>query len=44
MTAAAIAAATTEALLQWAAGDRREDVADLVDRTFALLESGFAGV
>ncbi|MFD8787913.1 TetR/AcrR family transcriptional regulator [Kitasatospora sp. NPDC059599] len=44
VTAAAIAAATTEALLQWAADDRREDVADLVDRTFALLESGFAGV
>ncbi|MET9178381.1 TetR family transcriptional regulator [Kitasatospora aureofaciens] len=44
VTAAAIGAATTEAVLQWAAGDGREDIADLVDRTFALLESGFAGV
>ncbi|MER7768625.1 TetR family transcriptional regulator [Kitasatospora sp. NPDC096140] len=44
VTAAAIAAATTEALLQWAAADGREDIADLIDHTFALLESGFAGV
>ncbi|MFJ8625590.1 TetR family transcriptional regulator [Kitasatospora sp. NPDC093550] len=44
VTAAAIAAATTEALLQWAASGGREDIADLVDRTYALLESGFAGV
>ncbi|MFD8701504.1 TetR family transcriptional regulator [Kitasatospora sp. NPDC059648] len=44
VTAAAIGAATTEAVLQWAAGDGREDIADLVDRAFALLESGFAGV
>ncbi|MEU4115079.1 TetR family transcriptional regulator [Kitasatospora sp. NPDC028055] len=44
VTAAAIGAATVEAVLQWAAQDGREDIADLVDRTFALLESGFAGV
>ncbi|MEU9046916.1 MULTISPECIES: TetR family transcriptional regulator [unclassified Kitasatospora] len=44
VTSAAIAAATAEALLQWAAGGGREDIADLVDRTFAMLESGFAGV
>ncbi|MFE3879392.1 TetR/AcrR family transcriptional regulator [Kitasatospora sp. NPDC059146] len=44
VTAAAIGAATAEAVLQWAAQDGREDIADLVDRTFALLESGFAGV
>ncbi|MET8543404.1 TetR family transcriptional regulator [Kitasatospora sp. NPDC004799] len=44
VTAAAIAAATAEALLQWAADGGREDIAGLVDRTFALLGSGFAGV
>ncbi|MFE4974032.1 TetR family transcriptional regulator [Kitasatospora sp. NPDC056651] len=44
VTAAAIGAATTEAMLRWAAGGGREDIAALVDHTFALLESGFAGV
>ncbi|MFJ6618218.1 TetR family transcriptional regulator [Kitasatospora sp. NPDC091335] len=44
VTAAAIGAASTEAVLHWAAGDGQEDIATLVDRTFALLESGFAGV
>jgi AcrR family transcriptional regulator len=44
VTAAAIGAATTEAVLRWAAADGREDIADLVDHTFALLGSGFAGV
>ncbi|MFF7992859.1 TetR family transcriptional regulator [Kitasatospora xanthocidica] len=44
LTAAAVAAATTEALLRWAASGGREDIADLVDRTFAVLGSGFAGV
>ncbi|MBD0691644.1 hypothetical protein BG452_35720 [Streptomyces sp. CBMA123] len=44
VTAAALGAATTEAVLRWAAGDGREDIAELVDRTYALLESGFAGV
>ncbi|GAB7181228.1 TetR family transcriptional regulator [Kitasatospora sp. Ki12] len=44
LTAAAVAAATTEALLRWAASDGREDIADLVDHTFAVLGSGFAGV
>ncbi|MEV7183716.1 TetR family transcriptional regulator [Kitasatospora sp. NPDC093102] len=44
VTAAAIAAATAEALLQWAAGGGREDIASLIDQTFALLGSGFAGV
>ncbi|MER6302644.1 TetR family transcriptional regulator [Kitasatospora sp. NPDC001539] len=44
VTAAAIGAATIEAVLQWAKTDGREDIADLVDHTFALLGSGFAGV
>ncbi|MEV7597725.1 TetR family transcriptional regulator [Kitasatospora sp. NPDC089797] len=44
VTAATLGAAATEAVLQWAAGGGREDIAELVDRTYALLESGFAGV
>ncbi|MFJ9441047.1 TetR family transcriptional regulator [Kitasatospora sp. NPDC101235] len=44
VTAAAITAATAEALLQWAAGGGREDIASLIDQTFALLGSGFAGM
>ncbi|MFD5462767.1 TetR family transcriptional regulator [Kitasatospora sp. NPDC127059] len=44
VTSAALGAATTEAVLRWAAGNGREDIAELVDHTYALLESGFAGV
>ncbi|MBV2152247.1 TetR family transcriptional regulator [Kitasatospora sp. SUK 42] len=44
VTAAAIGAVTTEAVLRWATGGGQEDIAGLVDRTFALLESGFVGV
>ncbi|RKT16157.1 TetR family transcriptional regulator [Streptomyces sp. 1114.5] len=44
VTSAVIAAATAEALLQWAAAGGRESIADLVDHTFGLLESGFAGI
>ncbi|MER5351086.1 TetR family transcriptional regulator [Kitasatospora sp. NPDC002551] len=44
ITAAAIGAATTEAVLHWADGDGAEDIADLVDRTFAILEDGFTGL
>ncbi len=44
VTAAALAAATTEAVLVWAESDGTEDIADLVDRTFAVLEGGFAGL
>ncbi|WP_395294573.1 TetR family transcriptional regulator [Kitasatospora hibisci] len=44
ITAAAIGAATTETVLQWADGGGAQDFAELVDQTFALLEHGFAGV
>ncbi|MBV6701095.1 TetR family transcriptional regulator [Kitasatospora aureofaciens] len=44
ITAAAIGAATTEAVLQWAESDGVEDIVTLVDHTFAVLASGFAGV
>lgn len=44
ITAAAIGAASTEAVLCWAAGGGEQDIAELVDHAFALLESGFAGV
>ncbi|MER7754633.1 TetR family transcriptional regulator [Kitasatospora sp. NPDC097643] len=44
ITAAAIGAATTETVLQWAAAEGEQDIATLVDHTFAVLESGFAGV
>ncbi len=43
ITAAAIGAATTETVLQWAEGDGTEDIAELVHRTFAILEDGFTG-
>ncbi|MCX4687486.1 TetR family transcriptional regulator [Kitasatospora purpeofusca] len=42
ITAAAIGAATTETVLQWAEGDGTEDIAELVHRTFAILEDGFS--
>ncbi|MCG6499407.1 TetR family transcriptional regulator [Kitasatospora sp. A2-31] len=44
ITAAAIGAATTETVLRWADGGGRQDFAELVDHTFALLEHGFTGV
>ncbi|MFB6893826.1 TetR family transcriptional regulator [Kitasatospora sp. NPDC056327] len=44
ITAAAIGAATTETVLRWAEGGGSEEIADLVDRSFAILESGFADV
>ncbi|MFE6868443.1 TetR family transcriptional regulator [Kitasatospora sp. NPDC057692] len=44
ITAAAIGAATTETVLRWAESDGSEDIADLVDRTFAILEDGFTGL
>ncbi|MFB7475343.1 TetR family transcriptional regulator [Kitasatospora sp. NPDC056184] len=44
ITAAAIGAATTEAVLRWAESNGTEDIADLVDRTFAILEDGFTGL
>ncbi|WP_079008907.1 TetR family transcriptional regulator [Streptomyces sp. XY431] len=43
ITAAAIGAATTETVLQWAESGGSEDIAELVHRTFAILEDGFAG-
>ncbi|MFE7188468.1 TetR family transcriptional regulator [Kitasatospora sp. NPDC057541] len=42
IAATALAAATTEAVLQWAESEGAEDIADLVDRAFAILENGFA--
>lgn len=44
LTAAAIGAATTEVVLHWADGGGEEDIADLVDHTFAVLERGFSGL
>ncbi|WP_380285639.1 TetR family transcriptional regulator [Kitasatospora purpeofusca] len=44
IAAAALAGATTEAVLQWAGSEGAEDIAELVDRTFAILEDGFAGL
>ncbi|MEV0530169.1 TetR family transcriptional regulator [Kitasatospora sp. NPDC050463] len=44
IAAAAIGAATTETALRWAESDGREDLADLVDHTFAVLERGFTGL
>ncbi|MFD0276532.1 TetR family transcriptional regulator [Kitasatospora sp. NPDC127111] len=41
ITAAAIGAATTETVLRWAHDGGTEDIADLVDRAFAVLEGGF---
>ncbi|MBP0455000.1 TetR family transcriptional regulator [Kitasatospora sp. RG8] len=44
ITAAAIGAATTETALQWAQGGGTQDIADLVDQAFAVLERGFTGL
>ncbi|GAA1382929.1 TetR family transcriptional regulator [Kitasatospora putterlickiae] len=44
ITAAALAAATAEAVLQWAEAGGAEDFADLIDRTFAILEDGFTSL
>ncbi|MEV7779277.1 TetR family transcriptional regulator [Kitasatospora sp. NPDC088351] len=44
ITAAALGAATTEAVLHWAEGRGEQDIVDLVDHTFAVLERGFAGL
>ncbi|WP_327680255.1 TetR family transcriptional regulator [Kitasatospora sp. NBC_00458] len=41
ITAASIGAATTETVLRWAEGGGREDIAELVDHAFAILENGF---
>ncbi|MGV9269478.1 acyl-CoA-like ligand-binding transcription factor [Kitasatospora sp. NPDC003701] len=41
ITAAAIGAATTETVLRWAESDGEQDIAELVDRAFALLGRGF---
>ncbi|MFE7561568.1 TetR family transcriptional regulator [Kitasatospora sp. NPDC057500] len=44
ITAAALTAATAEAVLLWAEAGGAEDIAGLVDRTFTVLEEGFAGL
>ncbi|MEV6975084.1 TetR family transcriptional regulator [Kitasatospora sp. NPDC093806] len=41
ITAAALSAATTETVLCWAESDGTEDITDLVERTFTILEQGF---
>ncbi|MFD5087602.1 TetR family transcriptional regulator [Kitasatospora sp. NPDC058201] len=41
ITAASLGAATTEAVLRWAESGGTEDMAELVDRAFAIMESGF---
>ncbi|MER7705004.1 TetR family transcriptional regulator [Kitasatospora sp. NPDC097605] len=44
ITAAAIGAATMETVLRWAEGGGTENIAELVDRAFAILEDGFTGL
>ncbi|MFF2041337.1 TetR family transcriptional regulator [Kitasatospora sp. NPDC058170] len=44
ITAAAVGAATTEVVLHWAESGGQDDIADLVDHAFAVLERGFRGV
>lgn len=41
VTAAAIGAATTETVLKWSRDGGTEDIADLIDHAFAVLEGGF---
>ncbi|MFF2351232.1 TetR family transcriptional regulator [Kitasatospora sp. NPDC058115] len=44
VAATALAAVTTEAVLRWAESEGAEDIAELVDRAFAVLEDGFVGL